>query len=423
MKQLRIAGLGFIAGLALLGAGFLASSQVAAQDEAISVGSGTVAIGAEGSVPLDALDMPEPGLAAWSIDITYDPAVVTVLDCVEEAGAAFCNESYDDPDTEENEASYTIRLAGASGQGLVGDTTLATLTFRCDAEGTSALSLITVDVHDGTQGDPQRIEAAALDGEISCVTQVAGEGAAIKIGSGTAAVGGRAAVELEALDVPEPGLGAWTIDAAYDTGIVSAVSCTPGSDGLSVCNPEFADDTVRVTGANIDGLPGDSTLASITFECEAEGSSDLTLTVQVLADATIGNPQTIEAFTIDGEITCTPSAPAPTPTPTPPPVLPKAGSGGGFGWDSGSPLSWLIAGLAGAGIAWLLSGVASAGFSAVTSSGEASSGPEAVSRQIEERLSSLRAPTRTMPTARRKLNDLPAPPLVEPDWFRRPKRS
>jgi hypothetical protein len=103
-------------------------------------------------------------------------------------------------------------------------------------------------------------------------------------------------------------------------------------------------------------------------------------------------------------------------------VFPPAGSGGGFGWDSASPLSWLIAGLTGAGIAWLLSGVASAGFAAVTGPDSNSSGPKTVSRQIEERLSSLRAPTRTVPTTRRKLTDLAPPSLVEPDWFRRQRR-
>ena len=228
----------------------------------------------------------------------------------------------------------------------------------------------------------------------------AGADADISIDSSSMAVGSQAGLEVKALTVSDPGLGAWSIDIVYDPLVVAALSCTASEDGF--CNPDFAVNTVRLTGANASGLAGDTRLAEITFSCVAEGVSLLTISIVVLADATIGGPQPIVPSTQPGSISCgeppsssggvcdafefqedaqqalnsDPSDPAgldpdndgvaceSLPSRFPPedvPMLPDAGTGlGDIDFGPGSVQVWLIA-LIGAGIAWLSTGVAGAG--------------------------------------------------------------
>ena len=185
---------------------------------------------------------------------------------------------------------------------------------------------------------------AAVAG-VGLLASTAWAAAGVSIGSASVAPGGEGSVDLEATGIGDPGLGAWTLDITYDPDVVSVASCSPQQGG--VCNPAFADDMIRVTGASATGLEGDTTLATITFECgDDEASSDLDISINVLADATIGDPQTIDATTSDGSIDC--EVPAPTNTP-----LPQIG-GVGTGYSSdGSDVGWLIAALAGAGLAAL----------------------------------------------------------------------
>ena len=162
-----------------------------------------------------------------------------------------------------------------------------------------------------------------------------------------------ATVDLFSEDIDDPGLGAWEIGIIYNPSVVEVVSCNAMNG--SVCNPEYASNQVRVTGASASGLEGDATLAALTFRCDDdEGTTSLTLALDVIADATIGSPQPIDAKRIDGSITCTdspfqPPPPGPTPRPTEPPggggtqptatlvpgKLPDAGTGstdGGYDW-------------------------------------------------------------------------------------------
>ncbi|MCH8007993.1 MAG: excalibur calcium-binding domain-containing protein [Chloroflexi bacterium] len=137
----------------------------------------------------------------------------------------------------------------------------------------------------------------------------------IAIDSASVAVGELAAVNVDSLNIPEPGLGAWTVDITYDPAVVSASACIP--ENGSVCNPAFDSQTVRITGASAGGVVGDATLGALSFRCEAEGTSPLTLNVALLVDATIGDPQPIVAGTQSGSITCTAGGSAePTPTPS-----------------------------------------------------------------------------------------------------------
>ena len=136
----------------------------------------------------------------------------------------------------------------------------------------------------------------------------------IAVDSTSAAVGELATVSVESLNIPVPGLGAWTFDITYDPAILFASACIP--ENGSVCNPGFAEDTVRITGASAGGVLGDATLAVLLMRCEAEGTSPLTLDVALIVDATIGAPADIVAGSQSGSVTCT-AASSVDPTPTP----------------------------------------------------------------------------------------------------------
>ena len=200
------------------------------------------------------------------------------------------------------------------------------------------------------------------------LSQAAAQEETIAIGSATIAVGGDGSVELAAANIGEPGLAAWSIDVFYDPDVVVAVECAPKNG--SVCNPNYAANTVRVTGASAAGFQGDTPLALLTFKCLARGTTALTIGSLTFADNTLGDPQPIEATIVNGSIHCEALVPATDTmdneaTPVTPTMV-DAGTGpGDLGIDN---WSLVIAGLIGAGIAWLIVGVGGAGLSAVTAS-------------------------------------------------------
>jgi len=277
-------------------------------------------------------------------------------------------------------------------------------------------------------------------------SQASAASGTVKIGTATVAPGAQGTVNLEALDVTAPGMGAWTVDISYDSQAVTAVSCNPQQ---GVCNTDYAEETVRFTGASANGLEGDTTIGSVTFECgETQGSSVLGLTLQVFADATLGAPVAIDATVENGSIACvdlptpgptnTPGEPGPTSTPQAPTStpgatlptstpatdkgLPIAGSGGGgFGPGGGGTLGWLIAGLAGAGIAWLVAGLAGAGLAVASSSGAAVA--PAATRAGDRSASASSRSGDTSTGVPRWLRLAPPPRLVKPDTFKPPARS
>jgi len=142
--------------LGLLGA-LLASWQVAAQE--VNLSRITVAGGEDGTATLEALDIGRPGLGAWQIDIKYNPDVVTPLRC--EAGdGGVCNANFE---------PGRVRVIGAAHPGLIGDTMLAEITFRCESNGTTALSLDVQELFDATLARPRAIDAEIRDGAVSCL--------------------------------------------------------------------------------------------------------------------------------------------------------------------------------------------------------------------------------------------------------------
>jgi hypothetical protein len=191
------------------------------------------------------------------------------------------------------------------------------------------------------------VGALLLAGGLLLASQASAISGSLGISSGTAAPGAQTSVDLSA-NVGTPGLGAWTVDIGYTVGTVSVVSCSPQQGG--VCNPNYGPGKVRITGASASGLLGNTTLGTITFMCgSSAGTSALSLSVEVFADATIGAPRDIDETVSQGSVSC---AVAPTAGPaaaTATPII-RIGDIGNGGPTSGSDFSWLIASLAAAGV-------------------------------------------------------------------------
>ena len=177
------------------------------------------------------------------------------------------------------------------------------------------------------------VVAAAIAALVLAGTAFAQDGG-VSVSDGSADDGGTGDVTVDVADVGGDGLGAWTIDITFDNSLLTATDCSAEQGG--VCNENFTDDSVRVTGASAGGISGDTSLGSITFECDGEGESDLTIALSVFADATIGDPQDLSPSISNGTFTCGGDDPEPTDVTGGPKV--------GTGFESGSSsLSWVIA--------------------------------------------------------------------------------
>jgi len=146
--------------------GLLLAGTASAQGETVSIGRTTMAAGGQGDVDLIAHDIGAPGLGAWTIDIVYDPSVVTALSCGQQAGG-YCNVAFE---------SNVIRVIGAKADGLMGDVQLASITFRCKRTGATSLSLSLQVFHDATNGEPMLINAETIEGAVYCGSQPARAG-------------------------------------------------------------------------------------------------------------------------------------------------------------------------------------------------------------------------------------------------------
>ncbi len=140
----------------------------ATRPSALLAGSGTTVLAGSASVPLNGSgattievhNLPPAGLAAWTIDVSYDPGFVSVASCSPTNGGA-CNTAF---------GSNVVRIAGSSGGGLYGDAVLATITFACGQQtGTSALSPAISVLNDATPGVLLPINAVTQDGSVTCV--------------------------------------------------------------------------------------------------------------------------------------------------------------------------------------------------------------------------------------------------------------
>lgn len=166
----------------------------------------------------------------------------------------------------------------------------------------------------------------------------------------TAQTGAQGTAQLYAHDFSAPGLGAWTINIAYDTDVITVTGCTP-VEGSGACNPRYSEGVVRSAGADAFGLEGDSILVEIQFTCaDDEGGTTLEVRPRDVSDATVGGPQLLAVDVSNGMVSCQAAGVVASPTPRPMPLVPDAGGGPGPGapdWArvAAALLGVLVAGL------------------------------------------------------------------------------
>jgi hypothetical protein len=146
-----------VAVLALTAAAFGVSNAFAGGPTA-TIGSLSLGLGQQGTVSLRALGLSGSGLGAWTVDISYDPSVVSIDACHAQHGG-LCNPAY---------GPSTIRTNGVQVHGLTGDVTLATIDITCDSVGASSLSITLTVFADSTTGGPQPINAGTSNGSVQC---------------------------------------------------------------------------------------------------------------------------------------------------------------------------------------------------------------------------------------------------------------
>jgi hypothetical protein len=135
------------------------ADDLSAGSAVIAIGSGTANAGEEAWGDLQALGVPEPGLQAWTIDISYNPSIVSLTGCQSNVGSV-CVLSY---------GTQIDRITGASATGLAGDATLATMTYRCEAAGVSPLELVVIVLSDSGSPEEPNADHTVQNSTIACV--------------------------------------------------------------------------------------------------------------------------------------------------------------------------------------------------------------------------------------------------------------
>ena len=315
--------------------GITTTQTSAGSDAGLGIDSASMAVGGEAGLDVNALSVSAPGLGAWSIDIVYDAAVVSVLACAAEQGGV-CNPAF---------ASNKVRLVGASAGGLQGTTKLGEITLKCDAEGVSQLTFEINVFADATLGAPEPIAVATQSGQISCGVQAP---TATPDGSGNGS-------GCDLFDFQEDAQNALISDPSDPLGLDA------DNDGIACEN-----------------LPSlNSALSCDDFATQQEA--------QAVYDADPSDPFDLDS---DGNgVACDESDVLGTSLPVLGTSLPPAGTGP-FGVNGAGPQVWLIAGLIGAGIAWLSTGAAGAGLAFIGGGSSRASKPrrdESVSGPFEPR--------------------------------------
>jgi hypothetical protein len=104
----------------------------------------------------------------------------------------------------------------------------------------------------------------------------------VRVSSAEGLSGDEVTVRLEAEGLPDPGLGAFTINVTYDPNVASPVACQKDPAGILdtlLCDTAFSGDAIRVGGFRTSsGATGTVALAEITFrlvgQTDACGSLD-----------------------------------------------------------------------------------------------------------------------------------------------------
>jgi hypothetical protein len=149
-----------VVGALLVAAALITRAASAGAPPLVGASEATAETGEHGTVELYAQEFADPGLGAWTIDLRYDPDVISIASCTPVAQTSVCNAEY---------ADGIVRSAGANAQGIIGDTVIAEIVFECaDDEGSTELEVLPRDVADATIGGPQLLTVDLSDGMVTC---------------------------------------------------------------------------------------------------------------------------------------------------------------------------------------------------------------------------------------------------------------
>ena len=95
----------------------------------ITISSLDLEVGEQGLVFVEAERVAQPGVGAWTLNISYDSDLVSLVGCEVRDKHSECSE----------ESTGTVHVRGASAEGLQSGTVLAELEFRCDRPAATEL--------------------------------------------------------------------------------------------------------------------------------------------------------------------------------------------------------------------------------------------------------------------------------------------
>jgi len=312
-------GVLFLVVMACIAAGVLLSARggLAQEPTTVRIGSGSGDVGDNVTVRLDILDVPDPGLGVFNIDIDYDPAILEPVnldpvgdeDCVPNPNdvedlAVLCN-IYQDND---NAGLDVVTVGGfTSALGIVGDVALADITFEVIGAGVSGLTLNVVEL---TDTNAANIPHGVVNGSITGGEGPGGVVVAIDPPEKKAYIAdGQFTVDIVVNDVDNLGQFEFVVD--FDPAVIAFVSFAEGpflsSTGRTViCLPYDLGPGSKQYGCSSGGAEagpdGSGVLATISFSPIAVGTSAVDLHDVGLYDATPDvNP--IPAAAQDGQVT------------------------------------------------------------------------------------------------------------------------
>jgi hypothetical protein len=156
---LRFGFLAAVAGSVALPAALVSWAGASAVGPAITVDSLNAPVGGVAKVEVAIEDVGPPGIGAWTVDVHFDPEIVSGVACRSQQGGGICNAQY---------AAGIARIVGTNIYGLEGDAVLASLALACKAEGVTALELTHSVFVDATPGDPTDVEPKIVNATATC---------------------------------------------------------------------------------------------------------------------------------------------------------------------------------------------------------------------------------------------------------------
>ncbi|MDF2956779.1 MAG: hypothetical protein OD814_000401 [Candidatus Alkanophagales archaeon MCA70_species_1] len=281
------------AATALLSAAAVATATATAAD--VTIESATVERGGFAYVNVTIENVPPPGLGAYSLLVSYDPAVVSVEE-VYPGDPPFGTPAAVNIDNEAGEIRFNDYIAAEEGPGNV---TVVRLGLRAVGSPGDE-SVLDVTVLEVVNVSGALVTATAHDGVFRIIMPtVALEPASVVLHEGETAT-----LNVTVHDVPEPGLGAYSLEIAYDPSVVVVEEVLGGEEPFGEPAAVNVNNTAGWVAFNDfitnDTGPRDVTVASLRIKALAAGSCTLNLTVRELSDA---GAEAMRAADVDAVVT------------------------------------------------------------------------------------------------------------------------